>query len=129
MAQAIRRSPSNSGLPSSRLGHSMWVSWWTDRSLCRFSHQFSTLISFILFNFIRPVMVRQAWTAGILAIHRPSIKRLHRISSLCPALCRATSYGYFFKLVIAKPVSVAWSVESMPSNPAIRFDSRWGQEF
>ena len=33
-------------------------------------------------------MERQAWSASILAIHKPSIKGLHRISSLVRALCR-----------------------------------------
>ena len=33
-------------------------------------------------------MVCQAWSAGILAIHRPSIKGLHLITSLDRALCR-----------------------------------------
>ena len=36
MAQAVSPSPSTTGVPSSRLGHSMWVSWWTKRSLGRF---------------------------------------------------------------------------------------------
>ena len=31
VAQAVRRSPPTAGVPSSRLGHSMWVSWWTKR--------------------------------------------------------------------------------------------------
>ena len=29
VAQAVRCSPPTAGVPSSRLGHSMWVSWWT----------------------------------------------------------------------------------------------------
>ena len=33
VAQAVRRSPPTAGVPSSRLGHSMWVSWWTKRGL------------------------------------------------------------------------------------------------
>ena len=44
------------------------------------------LIHFASFHFIRPVMVRQAWLADILAIHRPSIKGLDRITSLDQAL-------------------------------------------
>ena len=36
MAQAVRRSPPTAGVPNSSLGHSMWVSWWTKRSLSRF---------------------------------------------------------------------------------------------
>ena len=53
-------------------------------------HHFSTLISFISFHFISsaPVMVRQAWSVGILPIHRSWTKGLHRLSSLDPALCR-----------------------------------------
>ena len=67
VAQAVSRSPPTAGVPSSRLGHSMWVSWWMNRGLGRFSggfsrfplpqisfHRFSTLISSISFHFIRP---------------------------------------------------------------------------
>ena len=43
MAQAVRRSPPTAGVPSSRLSHSMWVSWWTKRGLGRF---FSGFIPF-----------------------------------------------------------------------------------
>ena len=34
--QAVTRSPSTPGVPSSRLGHAMWVSKWTNRSQGRF---------------------------------------------------------------------------------------------
>ena len=36
VAQAVRRSPPTAGVPRSRLGHSMWVSWWKKRGLSRF---------------------------------------------------------------------------------------------
>ena len=36
MAQAVRRSRPTAGVPSSRLGPSMWVSWWRKRGLGRF---------------------------------------------------------------------------------------------
>ena len=36
VAQSVRRSPRTAGVPSSRLGHSIWVSWWTKRDLGRF---------------------------------------------------------------------------------------------
>ena len=36
VTQAVRRSPPTAEVPSSRLGHSMWVSWWTKRGLGRF---------------------------------------------------------------------------------------------
>ena len=45
VAQAVRRSPPTAGVPSSRLGHSMWVSWWTKRCLGRF---FSGFLPFSL---------------------------------------------------------------------------------
>ena len=76
----------------------MWVSWWTERNLGKlfsgflpFSlagisfHHFSTLISFIWFHSISsaPVMVRQAWFAGIIAIHRPSTKVIHPLTRPC----------------------------------------------
>ena len=97
MAQALRRSPPTAGVPSSRLGHSMWVSWWTKRGLGRFL-PFSPTTNFIPpflhthhihFRFISSalVMVRQAWSAGTLATHEPIISGLHRISSLDPTLC------------------------------------------
>ena len=101
IALAVKRSPLTSEVPSSRLGHSMSVSWWTKRSLGRFSrdfpvflcHKLSSTISphsphSFCFLPLAPVIVRQAWSVGILAIHWPSIKVLHRISSLDPALCR-----------------------------------------
>ena len=50
MAQAVRRSPPTAGVPSSRLGRSMWFSWWTKRSLGRFFSWFlliSTTTNFI----------------------------------------------------------------------------------
>ena len=64
VAQAVRCLPPTAGVPSSRLGPSMWVSWWTKRGLGRFFtgfplpqisfHHFSTLISSISFHFIHP---------------------------------------------------------------------------
>ena len=104
MAQAINLSPTTAGVPSSRLGHSMWASWWTKWGLDRFFsgfsrfhlpkmfsfHHFSTLISFIAFHFTSsdPVMMRQELSVSFLHNHRPSIWGLHCISSLDPALCR-----------------------------------------
>ena len=85
MAQAVRRSPPTAGVPSSRLGHSMWVPWWTKRGLGRvFSGflPFSPTTNFIPpflhthpFRFISSalVMVRQAWSADTLATHGPII--------------------------------------------------------
>ena len=87
MAQAVRRSPSTAGVPSSRLGHSMWVSWWTKRGMGRFFTgflPFSPTTKFIPpflhthlihFRFISTalLMVPQAWSAGILATHGPII--------------------------------------------------------
>ena len=70
LAQAVRRSPPTSGVPCSRLGYSMSVSWWTKRSLGRFSRGFSRftlqhisfqhssiLIHLVLLHFTTPVMV------------------------------------------------------------------------
>ena len=56
------------------------------------SHNFSTLIPFHFFS-SAPVIVCQAWLASILAIHRPAIQGLHRISSLDPPLSD-TSWGH-----------------------------------
>ena len=51
-------------------------------------HHFYTLISSILFHFISsvPAMMRRAWSASTLAIHRLSTWGFHRISSFVPAL-------------------------------------------
>ena len=99
VAQAVRRSPPTAGVPSSRLGPSTWVSWWTKRGLGRFFTgflPFSPTTNFIppslhthLIRFISSalVMVRQAWSAGTLATHGPILWGLHRISSLDPTLC------------------------------------------
>ena len=54
MAQAVRRSPPTAGIPSSRLGHSMWVSWWTKRGLGRFFAGFLPFSS--TKNFIPPYL-------------------------------------------------------------------------
>ena len=100
VAQAVRRSSLTAGVPSSHLGHSVWVSWWTKRGLDRFFsgfshfplpqisfHHFSTLISFISFHFISPC----DGASGVVGRH-PCYSRtynlgLHRISSLDPTLC------------------------------------------
>ena len=87
MAQPVIRSSPTAGVLSSRLSHTMWVSRWTKRSLGRLFSRFlpfspatdfsppflqNHLIHFVSYHFIHPVMVRQAWSVGILAIHRPS---------------------------------------------------------
>ena len=67
VAQAVGRSPPTSWVPSSRLGDSMWVWWWTKRSQGRFFleilpfslatnfiHRFFTLIHLVSFHCIRP---------------------------------------------------------------------------
>ena len=77
MAQAVRRSPPTAGVPSSRLGPSMWVSWRTKRDLGRFFSGFLPFSPTIYphssqtFRFISSalVMVRQAWRAGTLTTH------------------------------------------------------------
>ena len=52
--KAVSRSPPTAGVPSSRLGHSMWVSWWTKRGLGRF---FSGFLPFSpTTNFIPPFL-------------------------------------------------------------------------
>ena len=87
MAQAVRRSPPTAGVPSSRLGHSMWVSWWMKRGLGRFFSGFSPVFPYHKFHSTisphssRPfrfissalVTVRQAWSAGTLATRGPII--------------------------------------------------------
>ena len=99
VAQAVRHLPPTAGVPSSRLGPSMWVSWWMKRGLGRFFTgflQFSPTTNFIppflhthLIHFISSalVMVHQACLAGTLATHGPIIYGLQCISSLDPTLC------------------------------------------
>ena len=84
--QAVSRSLLSARVPSSRLGPSMWVSWWTKRGLGSFFAGFlpfypttnfippflhTHLIHFVPFH--QPAMVRQACSAGTLAIHGPII--------------------------------------------------------
>ena len=83
----VRVSDTPRGFRGGRNG--VWIGFCRDFSRfllpqISFQHLFlhAHLIHFVLFNFIRPVMVHQGWSAGILAIHRPSIKGLLRISSL-----------------------------------------------
>ena len=78
MAQAVRRSPPTAGVPSSRLGHSMWVSCERNGVWVGFSRGFSRFPlrhSSHPFRFISSalVMVRQAWSAGTLATQGPII--------------------------------------------------------
>ena len=97
MAQAVRRSPPIAGVPSSRPGHSMWVSRWTKRDLNRFFRDFPVLfyhkfhstispyVSYISFYFISssPVMMRQACVVDWYSCHSLTLNiGLHRISSL-----------------------------------------------
>ena len=106
VAQAVRRSPPTAGDPSSRLGHSMWVSWWTKRGLGRFFSgflPFSPTTNFFSphsshpFRFISPalVMVRQAWSAGILATHGPILWGFTHLIPR-PNLVLETGWGYLF---------------------------------
>ena len=104
LAQAVRRSPPTAGVLSSRLGHSMWVSWWTKRGFSRgFSRfplpQISFHHSYTLISSISSalVMVRQAWSASTLATHGPIIY-IGGSSHLIPRpdLVLDTSWGYFY---------------------------------
>ena len=83
LAQAVRRSSPTAGVPNSLFGHSMWVSWWAKLKLGMFFSRFLSFSpttnfishsphSFLLIS-LAPVMMRQAWSAGILAIYRPLI--------------------------------------------------------
>ena len=109
MAQAVRRSPPTAGVPSSRLGLSMWVSWWTKRGLGKFFSgflpfspttnfipHFSTLISSISFNFISPC----DGASGVVGRH-PCYSRIYNIGASShliprPDLVLDTSSGYLF---------------------------------
>ena len=47
---------------SSRLGHSMWISWWTKRSLSRFFSGFLSVSTTT--NFIPPFLQNTLWSRG-----------------------------------------------------------------
>ena len=112
----VRRSLPTAGLPSSRLRHSMWVSWWMKRDLDRFFsclpitgfsqgfsrfplpqisfHHFSTLISSISFHFISPC----DGASGVVSRH-PCYSRTYNIGTSShliprPDLVLDTSWGY-----------------------------------
>ena len=120
VAQAVRRSPPTAGVPSSRLGPSKWVSWWTKRGLGRFFSGFLTfspttnfIPSFLHIHLIRfissaLVMVRQAWSAGTLATHGPLNMVLHRISSLDPTLCwtRVEDIYFIYNVILSSNKSM-----------------------
>ena len=62
--------------------------------ISQFLHTY--LIHLVSFHFIRHMMVRQMWSAGILPINITSIKGLHRISSHDTALCSIRVEDIFF---------------------------------
>ena len=89
VAQAVKRSPPTAGVPSLHVDHYMWVSWWTKRDLARFFsgflqflppqisfHNFPTLISSILFHFIRPC----DGASGMVGRH-PCYSRIYNIGA------------------------------------------------
>ena len=49
-------------------------------------------------------MVHQAWSAGTLAIHGPTISGLHRISSLDPTLCWTRVEDIFIYLYLSQNI-------------------------
>ena len=94
------RSSPDARVPSSHLGHSMWVLWWTKRGLGRFItrflpfspatnsfHHFLTLVSCTLFHSTLWWYVRRGRPASFLFID------LHRISSLDPSYV-----GHYFRI-------------------------------
>ena len=67
VAHAVRRSTPTAGVPSSRLGHYMLVSWWTKRGLGRF---FSGFLPFSrTTNFIQPFL--HAHLIHFVSFHQP----------------------------------------------------------
>ena len=106
MAQAVRRSPPTAGVPSSRLDHSMWVSWWTKRGLGRFLSGFlpfspttnfippflhTYLIHFVSFHLPLWWCVRRGRPAPLLLTDLYSSRLIPR-----PNLVLDTSWGYLF---------------------------------
>ena len=99
MAETVRCSRQISGVPSSRLGHSMRVSWWTKRGLRRFFSGFSRFpyhkfyftispYSSLSFHFMSPC----DGATGVVDRHScyslTFILGVNRISSLDPSMCR-----------------------------------------
>ena len=120
VAQEVRRSPPTAGVPSSRLGPSIWVSWWTKRGLGRFFtgflpfspttnfiHHFSTLISSISFHFISPC----DGASGVVGRH-PCYSRTYNIGASShliprPDLVLDTSWGYLAIFRLRKPLKTS----------------------
>ena len=118
VAQAVRRSPPTSGVPSSRLGPScgfrggrngVWVGF--SRGFSRFPlppisfHHFSTLISSISFHFIRPC----DGESGVVGRH-PCYSRTYDVGASShliprPDLVLDTSWGNLFYY---NPARVGW---------------------
>ena len=109
MAQAVRRSSPIAGVEftsrsldmgfrSGRNG--VWVGFLQISPVfpCHKFHSTISPHSSHSFHFISsvPVKVRQAWSASILAIHRPAIQGLRGISYLDPALCRTRGEDIYF---------------------------------
>ena len=134
MSQAVRPSLPTAGVPSSRLGHSMRVSWWTKWGLGKFftgflpfspttnfSHHFCTLISYNSFHFIRPC----DGASGVVGRH-PCYSRTYNMASSHliprPDLVLDTSWGYLFivlsftTLLTSQAISVAFYGEREKSD-------------
>ena len=121
VAQAVRRSPPTAGVPSSHLGPSMWVSWWTKRGLGKFFsgflpfplpqisfRHFSTLISSISFHIISPCD-----GASGMVIRHPCYSRTYNLGASShliprPDLVLDTSWGCLFIVYTCISVAVLW---------------------
>ena len=132
-AQAIRRSPTTSGVPRSSLvtpygfrggQNGVWIGF--SLGFPRFSlpqisfHHFSAFISSVSFYFISSVLwwCDRPWSAGILDIHWPSMQGLHRIWSLDPVLCRTwvddiVIYYPWWCHIILKLKRHTWNVQKI----------------
>ena len=112
VAQAVRRSPPTAGVPSSRLGPTMWVSWWTKRGLGRF---FTGFLPFSpTTNFIPPFLHTHLihfvsfhppldGASGVVGRH-PCYSRTYNIGASShliprPDLMLDTSWGYLYILM------------------------------
>ena len=108
VAQAVRRSPPTAGVPSSRLGHSMWFRGgrngvWVgfSRGFSRFPlsqlsfHHFSTLISSISFHFISPCV----GASGVVGRH-PCYSRTYNIGASSHLIPRPHELRIFYCMVV-----------------------------
>ena len=124
MAQAVIRSPHTAGVPNSRPGHSMWVSWWTKWNLGRF------FLGFLPFspitNFIPPFL--HTYLIRFVSFHQLQwwCNRRGQPASLLftdldPALSRTWVEGIYLQTLEPKTVKC----QTAPDEENLRYDIQY----